>query len=495
MLSYINKFRNSAFRNMIWPIKSHELVKFIPMTVLMFVILLNQNIVRSLKDSLVMVSIGSEVISFIKLWIEGPFGLAVVALYSWLCNRFTTESVFRGIVLSFLIFFAIFAYALYPNADLIHPDVVYVEQLAMHHPHFKWFIRLWGKWSFVLFYVIGEIWPVLVFCILYWQLANKVTKTQEAKRFYPFFILFGQSNLLISGSVMMYFHSDSHIFKAFFPNCFGTELTIKSLTLVMLISGAMILALHLFIDHKIVRKNAVKSDPKILKLSFFSSMRMLVKSRYLRLTCMLIISYAMCINLVEGIWMSKISAVYSNIQDIVDYNGKVFFYTGAFTLVCSFFGSAIIRKFGWLSSAIINPLMIMLAGMLFFACCIMEDNLKYVLYNSQFIPVYLTVIVGGLWHVMGKGTKYSLFDATKEMLFIPLDNESKTKGKAAVEIVGVKIGKSAGAVIQFMIFTTFPNLQYSDIAIPLCACFVIICAVWIYSVIKLSDQYNELQHE
>ncbi|KAJ6634341.1 Carboxypeptidase 1, partial [Pseudolycoriella hygida] len=81
--------------------------------------------------------------------------------------------------------------------------------------------------------------------------------------------------------------------------------------------------------------------------------------------------------------------------------------------------------------------------------------------NYQGKVLFATVLFGSLQNIIGKGVKYAMFDATKEMLYIPLDNELKTKGKAAVDILGAKLEKEVEQICQI---NNVVNLLQWDIA-------------------------------
>jgi AAA family ATP:ADP antiporter len=50
------------------------------------------------------------------------------------------------------------------------------------------------------------------------------------------------------------------------------------------------------------------------------------------------------------------------------------------------------------------------------------------------------VMSGALLYVFGKGAKFSLFKPAEEMVYITLDEDGRTRGKAAIDVVGSQVG-------------------------------------------------------
>src|SRR5690606_31312605 len=69
----------------------------------------------------------------------------------------------------------------------------------------------------------------------------------------------------------------------------------------------------------------------------------------------------------------------------------------------------------------------------------------------------------------------------KEMAYIPLDEELKTKGKAAVDVIGGRAGKAGGAGVQQLLFILLATGETIAIAPFSFFVFIVICFGWILS--------------
>jgi AAA family ATP:ADP antiporter len=102
----------------------------------------------------------------------------------------------------------------------------------------------------------------------------------------------------------------------------------------------------------------------------------------------------------------------------------------------------------------------------------------------------LSVLVGTAQNVGTKATKYGMFDPTKEMAYIPLDAEQKTKGKAAIDVIASRMGKSGGSLIQQFLILFLGTLSACA---PYIGLFLLaITLVWIRAVVRLNKQFVAL---
>lgn len=492
----------TGLRKIFWPIHNHELKKFLPMVLMMFCFLFNYTIMRDTKDTLIVTAAGAEAIPFLKFWGTLPTSILFVLVYAKLSNLVKPTTLFYSMILPFLVFFSCFGFYIYPNIETLSPTVAAdameawtaVNLPARMQDTVTKLIEVIRVWPYALFYVLSELWGSMGISLLFWQFANQITRSAEAKRFYAGFGQLGNLALIASGYTIIHLSN--------IRNSVPEGVDAWGETLIWLMGAVTICCLIIMIAYNWMNNN-VLTDPSLYnplekvgatkkskpKLSLTESFMFLVRSRYLGYVALLVLCYGVSINLIEVVWKAQLKIQFTNENDYNTFMGYFSMCTGIATLFLVTIGSNIIRRLGWLVAALSTPIIILITGAIFFTFVMYRDGLQGVL---PFTPVWIAVIAGASQNILSKATKYSLFDPTKEMSYIPLDQESKVKGKAAIDVVGGRLGKSGGGIILQIV------LIFGAIAdnLPVLLFFVsLIVGVWIVSVFSLNKQYQQKLRE
>ena len=482
------------FRSFIWPIHGYELKKFLPMLFLFFCIAFNYTVLRDTKDALVVTSAGAEAIPFLKVWGVLPFAILFMVLYSKLSNILSKKNLFYATMTPFIVFFALFALVIYPNREVLHPNV-FCDWLQTILPQgFVGFVGIIRNWTFSSFYIMSELWGSVCLSLLFWGFANDITKISESKRFYALFGLGANLSLVFAGLFIKWASKPARAVELGISDAWQGSL--YWLTGSVAVLGLATMAIYGWIHKNVLtdprfydvnEKKAKKSKPK---LNMKESIKMILGSKYLGLIAVLVISYGMCINMIEVTWKSQLKLAYPNKNDYVDFMGTFSMVTGFVTMfMILFVGGNSIRKMGWRFTALFTPIMILITGGLFFTFMIFKGSLTGMIAMLGTSPLMLAVIFGMAQNILSKSAKYSLFDPTKEMAYIPLDPESKVKGKAAIDVVGARMGKSGGALLQQFMVITLGSI--AAMAPYVSVLILIMIGLWISSVFSLDKLFKK----
>jgi AAA family ATP:ADP antiporter len=123
--------------------------------------------------------------------------------------------------------------------------------------------------------------------------------------------------------------------------------------------------------------------------------------------------------------------------------GMTYSATGLSSLIFSIiFGRSIISKLGWYKSSQLTPIIAAVTTILFCGAFFLDY-----IYSIPLVIIYL----GALHNILLKTMKLSLFDPTREMIYIPLGEDEKTSGKAAIDVFCFRLGKSSSSWVQILL--------------------------------------------
>ncbi len=480
-------------RTFFWPVHSYEIKKLLPMFLMFFCISFNYTILRDTKDTLIVTSSGAETIPFLKVWGVVPAAVIFMLIYAKLSNTLSKESLFYVTITPFLIFFGLFAAVLYPNKELLHPTTFADSLQAALPMGFAGLIGCFRNWTYSVFYILAELWGSAVLSLMFWGFANDIMRVTEAKRFYNLLGLGANVALLASGTAIIHF---SDIRKHLPTGVDAWQVSLNYLMSMVVLAGIAIIGIYWWMqrnvltDPKFYDPSDVKKKKEKPKMSIVESFKYLLSSKYILCIAILVIGYGISINLVEVTWKNQLKLQYPNPNDYSAFMGGFSRWTGIITICMMFIGGYIIRTRGWGFAASITPIVLLLTGVAFFTFVLFRENLTGYIAALGTTPLFLAVTIGMVQNIMSKSSKYSLFDPTKEMTYIPLDQESKVKGKAAIDVVGARLGKSGGSLIQQGLLVAFGTISAITPYVAIATIAVIIG--WLFAVKTLNRQFIAL---
>jgi AAA family ATP:ADP antiporter len=499
-MSQSSPLKFSKWRTIFWPVHRYELKKLLPMLAIFFLISFNYNILRTVKDPLIITAphSGAEVIPFIKVWVMLPTAVLLTYIFtriSQVLSREHTFYVMNAIFISYFLFFILF---LYPYKDQLEPER-FCAWLTLYLPNgYHGMVAMIRYWTYTSFYVMAELWGTAIMMVAFWGFANEVTKVDEAKRFYGLFGVGANLSGSAAGPItIMLSKRDYNPSLPFGYNSWDQSLTLIILT--VLLASFISLALfrwlncRIFIDPSYASIHEIKEQRQDKKKSSFrKDLQYVLQSPYMLAIATIVLAFGFVINTTEVLWKHEVRMLFPQAREYSIYMGQIMTWISILATITAFlFTGNLIRWAGWTFSALITPVVLFVTSIGFFGFLLFPQA---ALWANQFgwSALEIAVFFGTLQNALSRTAKYTVFDATKELAFIPLDRHTKLKGKAAIDGMVSRLGKSGASILYTIMLTQVSSL--TACAPVIAVCLFIAIGLWVRSVLQVGKEFELLEN-
>ncbi len=433
---------------------------------------LNVTILRSLRNTLAVVDLGSgaHVIPFFELFGAMPGAFLMAWGLALLMKHYSIEKVFLVTLSIFLGFFVIFALFIYPSLSLMKQSRG-VSQLCS-----------------LLFYVMCELWKPALAMILFWGLVNQYVPLSVAKKLYAPLMLGGSLGSVIAGPVISLCTSET-VWKRLplvserWAHSFNLMITL--IFIIGAVSGFFYYRLWKFFSQHFHKNNhPISSEVPAQVISLKDSIVACLQSRQLRLLSWIVIADYIAYSLGEVIFLDLLKLRFPQAADYCHYMGYLALWSGILTVISSLFVTPfILQRCRWVTASLITPLCLLVTEGIFFIV-LREKTVSSLWFGwTEAEWIQSVVLLGAIQYCLCRGAKYTLFDASKELAFVLMPDFQRMKGKLVVDGLCARLGRGGAAVLSMGLIQICGGVMASSLLTGIIA--IAMASSWLISTCKL----------
>eukprot|EP00891_Asterochloris_glomerata_P002727 jgi/Astpho2/2727/e_gw1.00050.92.1_t len=367
-----------------------------------------------------------------------PCSLLFLVAYSWATQRLSRQILFNIIISSFLLLYSAFA-LLYPSHESLHFHMMADQALTTLPIGLAGLVGMVRNWMFTMFYCVSELWGDIVLSLLFWGLANDTTTLRDAPLLYPLFGVGANVAQTLAGRMLSVAQQAPTIAAA-------------AADAARISSGAAASPSGQELEYQPRQQQPPDSrrgqGRRRPSMSLKQAVVFLVKSPQIRCLALMALAQGLSTNLLDIAWKTHLHMLHPSPGAYAAFMGEVAMWTGIVTGTFMFASPILFERLGWQGVASVTPRFMLWAGMPFFAGISL-----YALWPAHsglgaVATLRILVLGGAMLQIFARGAKFAMYKPAEEMVYIGLDEESRTKGKAAIDVVGAQTGKSIGSVLQ-----------------------------------------------
>lgn len=467
--------------------------QLVPMGGLFFLMAFVNTLLDSTKDTLVITATGGgvEQIPFLVAYAVLPSSFLFLLCFSSLANRLSRNALFAVTIAGFAAFFALFAGVLFPLRDVLHPHAFADSLMERVWPGFVGAVMVLRNWTYTLFYVFAELWGDVCLSLLFWGLANESTRLVDAPLLYPLFGLGANVAQALAGALLrglggvLAAHTGADVQS---EQVWG--LLVSTLMGITLAACAVIVVVHRGIVRHAKQRGMMLPAPagsgrsgsggeeasttKDNKPDVLEAFKIIAETPQVACLAICAVSQGLSMNLFEFAWKGHLRMLHPTPTEYSAYMGAVASWTGCLTGVLMIVSPIVFSTLGWANAASAMPKSIMLFGSVFFFGALGRASFAH----GGFVPppelLSFIVLSGAIVYIAARSSKFALFKPAEEMVYITLDRTSRTKGKAAIDVVVTQMGKTSGSLVQQVLLLCCAGSQIAILPVIMVLVFAIV---------------------